>query len=72
MNKKLYTLPDKLREMVDLSPDRVVMQIKKENVYVKYTYKKFYEASQFIANYLLGMGIRKGDKIAIVLENRPE
>ena len=72
MNKKLYTLPDKLREIAEQSPDRVVMQMKKESAYVKYTYKKFYEASQSIAHSLLGMGIKKGDKIAIVLENRPE
>ena len=72
MNKKIYTLPDKLKEIASQSPDRVIMQMKKESAYVKYTYKKFYEASQSIAHFLLGMGIKKGDKIAIVLENRPE
>ncbi|MCQ9207168.1 MAG: AMP-binding protein [Omnitrophica bacterium] len=72
MNKKLYTLPDKLIEMVNQFPDKIVMQMKKENVYIKYTYKELYEASQSIAHSLLGMGIKKGDKVAIVLENRPE
>ena len=72
MNKKLYTLPDRLREMVDQFPDKIVMQVKKENAYVKYTYKEFYTVSQSIARSLHEWGIKKGDRVAIVLENRPE
>ncbi len=72
MNKKLYTLPDRLREMVDQFPDKIVMQVKKEDAYVKYTYKEFYAVSQTIAHSLLEWGIKKGDRVAIVLENRPE
>ena len=72
MNKKLYALPNRLREMVDQFPDRIVMQMKKENVYVKYTYKELYEVSQSIAYSLLDLGIKKGDRVVIALENRPE
>jgi long-chain acyl-CoA synthetase len=72
MSKRLYTLHGKLREMVDQFPDRIVMQMKKENVYIKYTYKEFYEVSWSIAHSLLKAGIKKGDRVAIVLENRPE
>ena len=72
MNKRLYTLPGKLREMVNQFPDRIIMQMKKENVYVEYTYKEFYEASGSITHSLLSLGIKKGDRVAIVLENRPE
>jgi len=72
MNEKLYTLPDKLRKMIDQFPDRIVMQMKKENGYIQHTYKEFYEVSQSIAHSLLEQGIKKGDRIAIVLENRPE
>ena len=72
MNKGLYTLHGKLREMVDQFPDRIIMQMKKENVYIKYTYKELYEVSQSIAHSLLEAGIKKGDRVAIVLENRPE
>ena len=38
MNKKLYTLHGKLREMVDQFPDRIVMQMRKEDGYLRYTY----------------------------------
>ncbi len=72
MNKKLYTLHGKLREIVDQFPDRIVMQMKKEDVYVKYTYKELYGVSQSVAHSLLKAGIKKGDRVAIVLENRPE
>jgi len=72
MNKKLYTLPDKLREITNQFPDKIVMQMKKEDVYVKYTYKELYEASQSIAHSLLDLGIKKDDRVAIILENRPE
>ncbi|MCK4463851.1 MAG: AMP-binding protein [Candidatus Omnitrophica bacterium] len=72
MDEKLYTLPGKLREVVDQFADKIVMQMKKENGYLEYTYKEFYEASQAAAYFLLNAGIKKGDRVAIVLENRPE
>lgn len=72
MDKKLYTLPDKLREVVDRFPDKTIMQIKRGEGYLRYTYKEFYETSRSITPALLEAGIKKGDKAAIVLENRPE
>jgi len=72
MNKRLYILPDKLKEIINQFPDKIVMQMKKEDGYVKYTYREFYEVSQSVTHFLLGLGIKKGDRLAIVLENRPE
>jgi len=68
----MNTLPDKFRETANQFPDKIVMQIKKEDGYRRYTYKELYETSQSIAHSLLGLGIKKSDKVAIVLENRPE
>ena len=72
MNEKLYTLPDKLTEIINQSPDKIIMQIKKGDDYHRYTYKEFYKISQSIAHSLLDLKIKKGDRIAIILENRPE
>lgn len=72
MNKKLYILPDKLKEIINQFPDKIVMQMKKEDGYLEYTYKEFYEIVQSIAHSLLEQGIKKGNRVAIVLENRPE
>lgn len=72
MNERLFTLTDKLKEMVEHSPDKIVMQIKREDGYASYTYKQVYEASYSIAGSLIGLGIKKGDRVAIILENRPE
>jgi len=72
MDEKLYTLPDKLREITNQFHDGIVMQMKKEDGYLRYTYKKLYESSKSIANSLIDLGIKKGDRVVIVLENRPE
>ena len=72
MNKKAYTLPDKLKEVVGQFPDKVVLQVKEGSEYISYTYKEFYKIVQTIAHFLMSMGIQKGDKVAIVFENRPE
>lgn len=66
------TLHKKLKDVANQFPDKIVMQIKREEGYVSYTYKQLYEASYSIANFLIGLGIKKGDRVAIVLENRPE
>ena len=72
MDKKLYTLPDKLRQITNQFPDGIAMQIKREDGYFRYTYKELYESSKSIAYSLIDLGIKKGDRVAIVLENRPE
>ncbi len=63
------TLPAKLREIASQDPDRVIIEQDKAS---GYTYKQFYDCSQAIAGNLINFGIKKGDCIAIVLENRPE
>ena len=72
MNEAMQTLTEALLRTVKRDPDRVAMQIKKEQGYERYTYKEVYQAVQSISDILQQFGIKKGDKIAIVLENRPE
>ena len=72
MDTRQTTLPDKLRELVKQSPDKVSMQIKTSAGFSKFTYQDIYQTAQSIAYSLHKSGIKKGDKVAIVLENRPE
>ncbi|MBL7197942.1 MAG: AMP-binding protein, partial [Candidatus Omnitrophica bacterium] len=65
-------LHKKLEEIAGQFPERIAVQMKREDGYRTYTYKEFYNTSQAIARFLISSGIKKGDKIAIVLENRPE
>ncbi|MCK4608770.1 MAG: acyl--CoA ligase, partial [Gammaproteobacteria bacterium] len=72
MSNYLYTLPEKLTEIAKQSPNKIALQIKIAKGYKKYTYQQCYKFSQSIAQNLVTFGIKKGDKIAIILENRPE
>jgi len=68
MNTNSFTLSAKLEEIASQFPDRVALQIKDQT----YTYQDCFKASQTIAQGLVALGIKKDDRIAIVLENRPE
>ncbi|MCD6094003.1 MAG: AMP-binding protein [Candidatus Omnitrophica bacterium] len=66
------TLHKKLEEIATQFPERIAVQMKREDGYQTYTYKEFYNTSRAIARFLISFDIKRGDKIAIVLENRPE
>ena len=72
MYEKRYTLPEKLIEIAKKSPDKVALQIKRTKDYEKYTYLDLYNSAQSIAQSLIKLNVKKNDRIAIVLENRPE
>lgn len=65
-----------IKDMVDHSVERyrhgIALQIKRNNVYQKYTYE---ECGQLIKNLeagLISIGVKPEDKIAVLSENRPE
>jgi long-chain acyl-CoA synthetase len=66
------TLSEKFRELAKQFPDEVVMQIKAAHGYKKYTYQDLYQMAQAVAERLQKLEIKKGDRVALVLENRPE
>jgi long-chain acyl-CoA synthetase len=71
--KELYcTLPEKLTEIVKISADKIALQIKKPGGYERHTYQDLYNNARLIAQSLLALGVQKNDRIAIILENRPQ
>jgi len=62
---------DILKKASDKYPDKVFMQIKDNGLYTKYTYKQSYSMAVSLGNSLSNK-IEKGDRAAILSENRPE
>jgi acyl-CoA synthetase (AMP-forming)/AMP-acid ligase II len=58
-------LGDILRKAAKLNPDKEAI-IFKEN---RFTFKTFFERTNNIANFLMNSGVKKGDRIAVLMEN---
>ncbi len=52
--------------------DRLALQIKGRNGFVRFSYKEVADRAFAIAGALQELGIKKGDKVAVIGENRPE
>lgn len=72
MKEISLTLPEKLAEVVKKDPNRIVLQIKQDIGFKQYSYQELYNNAQKIAQSLVDYGINQEDRIAIILENRPE
>ena len=68
MNNEVRTLQSYLKEAADKYPEKnAVYFIGKE-----LTYKQLYESSLKLANQLQKLGVKKGDRVAIMLANTPQ
>jgi len=72
MDIKTYSLTKKLEEVVKQYPERIALQAKTQHSYKTYTYQIFLLNSKSVAQMLINLGAKKGDRVAIILENRPE
>ncbi len=68
------TIPSLLQNVVQhIHPDDAVfMAHKVEDVWEEITYKQAFEKINAISAYLLDIGIKKNDRLALILENGPE
>jgi long-chain acyl-CoA synthetase len=66
------TISDAVFAVARRTAERVAMQIKQGPVYRPCTYQQLVEQAEGLAAALVGHGLRQGDRIAIVAENRPE
>ena len=65
-------IPSLLKWRADKLPDKVALQIKRQEGWVRYTYSDFYDLSRRIASSLWERGLRKGDHVILFSENQPE
>lgn len=72
MEKRSGTIPEKFIEAVERYPDRIALQIKRGEGYEGYPFQRMARMVRAIASSLIKEGIEKGDRIAILSENRPE
>ena len=66
------TLKDLLKQSTQKFKDNLAFQIKRGDKYVKYTYSDVGKYAAGLIAKLKSLGISKGDKVAILSENRPE
>lgn len=66
------TVDELLKNSAARFGDRVALQMKKGDSYETLTYAELAFRSRNLSSFLTGFGIRKGDRVAILSENRPE
>jgi long-chain acyl-CoA synthetase len=69
---KYITLKDLLKQSAQQFNDNLAFQIKRDDKYAKYTYSDVEKFAVGLIAKLKSLGIGKGDKVAILSENRPE
>ncbi len=62
----------RIQETAARYPDKIAVQVKEGERYQKYTYRDLIRAIASAAGALSKQGIRKGDRVGILSENRPE
>ncbi|MBN2514621.1 MAG: long-chain fatty acid--CoA ligase [Deltaproteobacteria bacterium] len=66
------TLPKALRELASRQPERVAMRYKEYGIWHDITWQGYLEKVRQVALGLYSLGVRCGDHVAIIGENKPE
>jgi long-chain acyl-CoA synthetase len=69
---KIKTLPQALKRLVGLQPDRIAMRMKDYGIWHDITWTQYYENVRKVTMGLYALGVKRGDHVAIVGENKPE
>ena len=72
MKEESLTIPGLFSKAVCEFPDNIALQVKRNEQWLKITYKELEEHSLKVATFLIKEGLKKNDTAAIILENRPE
>ena len=72
MTKGITSLHSKLLEVSSRFPEKIAIQSKKQNGFDNYTYSELVKKSQSVGGWLIDEGIKRGQRIAIILDNCPE
>jgi long-chain acyl-CoA synthetase len=66
------TFPKLVRRNAERFPDKVAVREKDYGIWQSYTWREYYEQARLIALGLASLGFRRGDKVVIVGDNRPQ
>jgi len=66
------TLNQAFKKTVEEFPDKICLRLKEEEGFTQYSYQDVYNASLKLAYWLSSLGIKKGDRVALILENNPQ
>jgi len=66
------TFPRLVRDNARTRPQHVAMREKDYGIWQSYTWRDYYEQGRLIALGLASLGFRRGDKVAIIGDNRPQ
>ena len=72
LDPALDTFPKLLVRNVERFPDKIAIREKDYGIWQPYTWRQYLEQSRLIALGLAALGFRRGDKTAIVGDNRPQ
>ena len=68
----VQTIPQKFFQVARRYPDKGFLFCKEKDSWVKVTYNQTREQVESFAKALIGLGIKRGERVAILSENRPE
>lgn len=66
------TMPQHLRRLANTDPDSVAMQEKRYGIWQPMSWQLYYQRVQEFAHGLAGLGVNRGDIVAVLGDNRPE
>ncbi len=69
---KVQTLPQALRVLASVQPDRVAMRMKDYGIWHDITWRQYADSVRDVALGLHALGVKRGDHVSIIGENKPE
>ena len=69
---QLDTLPKLLKNMYEANPNGVALRVKNMGIWQKYTWSDYYNNVKYFSLGLVSLGLKPGDKISILGENKPQ
>jgi long-chain acyl-CoA synthetase len=70
--EEIKTLPQALRALAGKQPERVAMRKKDYGIWHDITWRQYYENVKYAAMGLHALGVKRGDHVSIIGENKPE
>jgi len=67
----VLTLTEKLNTIAEEFPNNICIKYKRDRVLSHYTYDQMHEASLKVATWITYLGLPKGEKVVLILENQP-